>query len=402
LKNNPDHQPYDSTLKGLFETEAAGIIPYLVPGVRLKGTPLQAERNVELNRTTLSADKVYWAFYKDVTILLHIELQVKPSAAFCRRILAYNGSLHNEFEVPVLSLVIFPFEYGSPDLFYEEKCADEVFASIRPKVICLRDLDSEKIVREHRLSLYVLLPTTKRPTVHLLTQALEEMHKHYDEEEFINHITWFVCLMDRTKTMSDEEKLSIEEVLHMQYQIDPLLRESPTIRAILAKDLSEATAKARAEALAQGKAEGKAEGLAKGLQEAILDLVSDHFPALVVSQVQQTITTTQDIEQLRKFHRQVARVSDEQEVSALLAQCFPPQDSIRAIAVQNEAKGLREAILEFVNARFSPHVITEVQQTIEPIQDVEQLKMFFRQLVRVHDEEEVYASLAQCFWTHRD
>jgi hypothetical protein len=208
--------------------------------------------------------------------------------------------------------------------------------------------------------------------------------------------------MDRTKTMSDEEKLSIEEVLHMQYQIDPLLRESPTIRAILAKDLSEATAKARAEALAQGKAEGKAEGLAKGLQEAILDLVSDHFPALVVSQVQQTITTTQDIEQLRKFHRQVARVSDEQEVSALLAQCFPPQDSIRAIAVQNEAKGLREAILEFVNARFSPHVITEVQQTIEPIQDVEQLKMFFRQLVRVHDEEEVYASLAQCFWTHRD
>ena len=135
MKNNPDHQPYDSTLKGLLEAEADGIIPYLVPGVRLKGSPRQAECNVELNRTTLSADKVYWAFYKDVTVLLHTELQVKPSVAFCRRILAYNGSLHNEFEVPVLSLVVYPFEYGSPDLFYEEKCADEVFASIRPKVI---------------------------------------------------------------------------------------------------------------------------------------------------------------------------------------------------------------------------------------------------------------------------
>jgi hypothetical protein len=126
-----------------------------------------------------------------------------------------------------------------------------------------------------------------------------------------------------------------------ELNIDPLIIESPTIRAILAKDV----AKARAEVLAKSEAEGKA----LGFQIAILDLVSDRFPDIVVSQVQQTIATTQDIERLKKFHHQVARTADEEEVSALLTQCFPPQQQIdpqlkenpdvMAIAAESEAKG---------------------------------------------------------------
>ena len=118
--------------------------------------------------------------------------------------------------------------------------------------------------------------------------------------------------------------------------------------------------------------------------------------------MQQTITTTQNIERLRKFHRQVARATDEEEISALLAQCFPPQDldpTIRAVAIQSEAKGVREAILDFVNACFSSQVASHVKQATMHTQDVEQLKRFFRQLIRVHDEEEIYASLTQCFST---
>jgi hypothetical protein len=114
LTNNPPHQIYDSTLKGLFDAEAAGIIPYLVPGARLKGTPQQAQRNVELNRTTLTTDRVYWTIYKRRTTLLHLELQVKPETGFGRRIQAYHGSLHYEFGVPVLTAVVFLFEHGSP------------------------------------------------------------------------------------------------------------------------------------------------------------------------------------------------------------------------------------------------------------------------------------------------
>jgi len=77
--------------------------------------------------------------------------------------------------------------------------------------------------------------------------------------------------------------------------------------------------------------------------------------------------------------------------------------TIRAIVAEEvaeaEARGLREAILDLVSARFSSQVVAHVQQTIAPRQDIEQLKRFFRQLLQVSDEEGVYASLAQCFST---
>ena len=70
------------------------------------------------------------------------------------------------------------------------------------------------------------------------------------------------------------------------------------------------------------------------------------------------------------------------------------------LRLEGEVQGLQEAISAVVSAHFSPQVVAQVQQTIAPIQDVEQLKKFLRQLVRASDEEEVYTSLAQCFPTH--
>ena len=64
-------------------------------------------------------------------------------------------------------------------------------------------------------------------------------------------------------------------------------------------------------------------GELKGLQEAILDVVNDRFSPQLVAQVQQAIAPSQDLQLLRKFHRQLFGVSDEQEVSALLTECFP-------------------------------------------------------------------------------
>jgi len=379
---------YDSTLKGLFEAEAAGIIPYLVPQARLKGTPLEAERNVELNRTTLLTDKVYWATYKGRDIILDGELQVKADPGLQRRLLAYHGSLHDQYKVPVLTLVIFLFEDGPEDLLYEEECADEIFVTFRPKVIRLRDLDSEKIVREHQLPLYVLLPATKRPEAHLLKQALKEMHEHFEHKQFVYRVTWFECIMRRTKTMLDEEKQIIQEELRVQYKYDALITENPTIMELVAKSLAEGEAK--------GEMKGEMKGIIKGLQEAILGLASDRFPALVVAQVQQTIAPVQDAEQLKKFLRQLARASDEQEIYALLTPYLSLQDKMKS-RIEGEIEGIQESILDIVSDRFSSQIVAQVQQAIAPVQDVQQLRKFLRQLARTSDEEEIPALLTQCF-----
>jgi hypothetical protein len=258
------------------------------------------------------------------------------------------------------------------NFFYEEKCDDEVFATLHPKVICLRDLDSERIVREHQLSAYTLLPTTSKPHVHLLKQALKEMHEYYDQRQFVHRVTWFESLMRRTKTMTDEEKFIIEEELRMQYQYDTLLTENPTIMQLVSKSLTE----------------GKVEGKAEGLQEAILELASDRFPTQIVTQVQQVIVPAHNADQLKKFLRLLARASDEQEVQALLMQCFPQEGKI---------EGLQEAILDMVSDSFSYQIVEQVRQAITPCRSAQQLRAFHRKLVRLSDEQDVLALLAECF-----
>jgi hypothetical protein len=401
LKNDPEQQLYDATLKGLFEEQAAGIVPYLLPLAQLEAIPLEveeeaeneteegtevekkagAELNIEINRSTLKADLLYRLLYKHKHIILVIELQSRHDKGLRRRLMAYHGSLHLKYNKPVLILVIYLFEEGPEDLSYQDECEGEVFASIHPKVIRMRDLDTEQIVREQQRSLYMVLPLTKRPTVDLLKQALQEMHEHDDEQEFARHIMWFKILMDRTKTMFDEEKRIIREVLQVQYQIDPLIRENPTIMAIAA----------------EAEAKGKAEGEIKGFQEAILAVVSNRFPTLVVSQIQQTIASSQNAGQLQKFLCQVANTSDEQEVSALLAQSFPSDEERKPCS---EYEWTQELILDLVSAGFSAEVVSQVQQAIAPIQDAQQLRKFHRQLARVSDEQAVLALLAQCFPVH--
>jgi len=132
------------------------------------------------------------------------------------------------------------------------------------------------------------------------------------------------------------------------------------------------------------------EGRVEGVQDSILDIVSDRFSPQVVAQVRQAIIPCQDVEKLKKFLRQLVRLSDEQEVLALLTESFP---------LLGEIKGLQEAILDVANDRFSPQVVAQVQQAIAPCQDVQLLRTFNRQLVRLSNEQEVSALLTKCFAT---
>jgi len=177
----------------------------------------------------------------------------------------------------------------------------------------------------------------------------------------------------------------------MQYQLHPLLAENPTIQSVIAEGI----AKGEAEIEAKGEAKGEARGIIKGLQEAIIDLINDHFSTQVVTQVQKAIAPSQNIEQLKKLHRQIARVADEEEVYTLLSQYFPVQNEQTKIRIES----LQEAILDIAGARFSSQVQAKVQQAIAPIEDIGLLRKFHLQLASLSDEQEVLALLEQCFPT---
>lgn len=216
----------------------------------------------------------------------------------------------------------------------------------------------------------------KDPTVDLLKQALQEMHEHDDPSEFAHHVDWFNTMLSRTTTVSEKDKKLVKEHLHMQYKLHPLLAEDPDVQCVLAEGISRAEAKILQEAIIDlindrfstpvvrrakqaiapsqdieqlkklipqiARAADEEEvyallnqyfpvqdeatkGEIKGIQVSILDIVSAHFSPQVQAQVQQAIAPIQDVAQLRKFLRQLACLSDEQEVSALVKQCFPIQ-----------------------------------------------------------------------------
>ncbi len=288
----------------------------------------------------------------------------------------YALNLYRTYKRPVISVALLLFECAVPEVPFVIQCGGEVSSIFYPIVICMWQEDAYEVVRSQQRCLYPLLPTMKNATFELLTQTVREMQEVEDRSHFARHLAWFHTMLGRTTTVSQEDKLKMEEVLKMQYPGFALFREDPVIGGMIL------------EGELKGKAEGRIEGKIEGIQDSILDVVRGGFSPQVVEQVQQVITASQDEEQLRKFLRRVVRLSDEQDVLDLLAECFP---------LIGETKELQGAILDIVSDSFSSQVVVQVRRTIAVCQDAQQLRTFLRKVVRLSDEQDVFALLAECF-----
>ena len=334
------------------------------------------ELNVELNRNTISIDVGRHIVYKGEAATFNLEAQSGPDDDLLPRMQEYGINLYRKYHRPTISVALLLFECEVPKVPFQMACGGDVFSSFYPIIICLWTMDAQTVIERHQRCLYCLLPAMKNLTVHLLTQALHEMYERDSRPQFIRHLTWFQTMLRRTTTLSHEDKQHMQEVLKMQFNGETLLREDPVIHSLIAQGEL------------KGKIEGKIEGRLTALKEAILDLADDLFSLPVVVHIQQVITASQDVDQLRKFHRQLVQLSDEQEVAALLAECF---------LLPRETKGIQEAILDLVSERFSPKMVAQVQHAIAPSQDIQLLRKFHRQLVWLSDEQEVTILLSQWF-----
>lgn len=394
---NPDNsKPFDSILKALFSKQAEEAISCLLPDARLQGGLPDDELNVEVNRNTLSIDFGYGILYKREFSTLNLEAQSGPDDDLLPRMLEYAINLYRKYKRrPVVSVGLFLFKCEVPKIPFMIACGGDRFAEFHPIIICMWEMDPQKVVERQQRCLYPLLPTMKNPTVDLLEQALQEMHEHDDDTQFLHHVEWFNTMLSRTTMVSEEDKQTVKEHLHMQYKLHPLLAEDPDVQSVIAEETAKGIAKGLAEAEAKIEARVEARAKAKVLQDVIIDLINDHFSTQVVTRVQKAIAPSKNIEQLKKLHRQIARVVDEEEVYTLLSEYFPVQDEETKVRIES----LQEAILDIAGARFSAQVQAQVQQAIDPIQDVAQLRKFLRQLASLLDEQGVYSLLEQDFPT---
>ncbi len=277
-----ESQPYDRALKSLFGDEAAEILPRLVEGVELIG-----EQNIEIDRSTLRADLVYNVMYKGNPHIINMELQTGLDKDMPLRMLAYHVGLHVKFRLPVISVVLYPFETVVPESPYLEISDGEEILTFHYKVVLLSKLDAIQFVKDGVIAMYSLLPAMRNISVPLLVRVIKEMEQRYSRDSFIRHLTRFKVILNRSTTLTKQEKQEMNDELS---SYDSLLESDPSIQ----------------EKVAKSKATGKAEGA----QEMVTTLVEVRFPQLV-EVAQQKVTSIQSVEMLAQLIKQIATVEDE-------------------------------------------------------------------------------------------
>jgi hypothetical protein len=98
-------QVYDATFKEWISQQAPAILPLLLPGAIYEQT-----LTVEQIRPTVRMDKVFKMVYHEQEHILHLEFQIGYDKQLAARLLAYNAGLHRDYHLPVITIVMYPFE----------------------------------------------------------------------------------------------------------------------------------------------------------------------------------------------------------------------------------------------------------------------------------------------------
>ena len=274
-----ESQPYDRALKSLLGDEAPEILPYLLQGIQLIG-----EENVEIDRSTLRADLVYNVIYKGKPHILSLELQTASDDNMPKRLLTYHVGLLSKHDLPVISIVLYPFKTKLPEPPFVEKGGDDEILRFHYKVFPVWEQDAQRIINERIFPLYSLLPAMKNSSVPLLLQAIREMEQHYVRDDLIDHIARFRVILNRTTLLTEQEKKMVDDDLTAY---NSLFDNDPEIKAKIAK------------------------GETKGAQKIITEIVSVRFPQLEET-ARQRVAMIQNIDMLSQLAKQIATADNEQ------------------------------------------------------------------------------------------
>lgn len=276
-------------MKALFGQEADEILPILVPGCELVDT-----ENIELDRTMLKADLAYNITYKGKPHILNMELQTEEDSKIEVRALRYHVSLHAEHDLPVISVILYPFKTKIPQPPYEEKNDDEVLLTFNYRVLALWKMDARPFVRDHVISMYTLLPAMKWASASLLISAVKEMKLYYKPWEMSAHLVRFKGILRKSKTVSQRDKDKVLEELKMY---DYFIDENPDVQERISK--------------------GEVQTEIRVLREMVLAVVEHNFPTLL-DLAQEQVEHINEPDELRSLVTQMLKASNEASARKML------------------------------------------------------------------------------------
>lgn len=281
------NQQYDSSLKALIQENPAEIIPHLVPGA-----VFERVLDVEVIRPTMRADRVFQVKLEGEPYVLDIEFETGEDKQMALRLLKYHAVLQQTHELPVLSVVVYPFEVEMAQSPLQTKRGKRDNITFHFDTVPLWKMQAHQYVHDHVIAMYALLPTMEGADEDLLLQAIEELGKAYqsDTEKLANQLIWMGILLGRSSTVPLAMKGTVQRRLDM---FEQLWEQDPRVQEIMAK--SEAKGEARGEA--HGEARGEARGRIAGKVEIVFSMIKKRFPD-VAEEAQQKVRRIQSPEKL--------------------------------------------------------------------------------------------------------
>nr|HET6904402.1 hypothetical protein [Ktedonobacteraceae bacterium] len=271
-------------------SHAAEIIPQFIPGAQV-----ESEENSEIERESIRADLVYRIQYMGKPHILNMELQTGSDSEMADRMLQYHVELYLDYHLPVLSVILYLFETSMPKPPFQEMSVEKALLTLEYQVIAVWKLEAEEYIRKKIVSMYTFLPAMKGATTSLLMQAVHEMEREYTRYQFGRHLVRFMRILQRSTSVSEQDKQHVMEELSMQY--DSLIDDNPDVQKRITK--------------------GEQRGKIQGLQEVALLAVKGDYPDLA-ELAQERIERIQKLESLRELIRLIYKAPDEKTVRWLL------------------------------------------------------------------------------------
>ena len=308
---NADLQPsqqFDTTFKDWIRKVAPHVLPLFLPGATYEET-----LDIEIIKPTMRADKVFSVLYRGKRYIFHIEFESSTDTYLASRLLIYNAVLYHDHHLPVISMIVYPFETKMAESPLVVSDGKKDILTFHFLMLALFKEKAERYVNEHLVSMYPLLPTMQGANHAIMKRAMDELAEIYQDDEvtLAEQFVWMEILLERTNTIALQEKEKIQEQLKMY---NSLWEDHPKVKQIRAE--SEARGEAKGEA--KGKAEGLVEGEIQTLQRVLVNIVKARFPALV-DLAQQRATQINNAKALDILVQQVSTAPDEPVARWLLS-----------------------------------------------------------------------------------
>jgi len=164
------HQPYDSSIKAIFQEDAPDILPLLLPGAELLEV-----LDIEILRSPMRTDRVYRVLYRGRTHIFHLEFQAGQDDKMAYRLGTYHMQLLQKYELPIISMVIYLFKTTIVTSPLQELSGTEEILKFNFRVLPLWRVDGRQYIKKHNVSMYTLLPMMQDVGSSLILQAIDEL-----------------------------------------------------------------------------------------------------------------------------------------------------------------------------------------------------------------------------------